>query len=111
MARIVLTQIDRIHDDQRAVPQASRSGMTRLRASLSACVAGSEGAEIPVAAQIERLRGFLEPEVQRLYRSPSSRLRDVEQLEALASGSASRGRFLADLTLDPPSSTGDLAGP
>ena len=107
----VLTPIRRLLDDPPAVPQAARAGMNRLRASLSACVAGSEGAEIPVPAQIERLRGFLEPEVQRLYRSPASRLRDVEQLEALASGSASRGRFLADLTLDPPSSTSDLAGP
>jgi DNA helicase-2/ATP-dependent DNA helicase PcrA len=107
----LITPIRRLLDDPPAVPQAARAGMNRLRASLSASVAGSEGAEIPVPAQIERLRGFLEPEVQRLYRSPASRLRDVEQLEALASGSASRGRFLADLTLDPPSSTGDLAGP
>jgi DNA helicase-2/ATP-dependent DNA helicase PcrA len=40
-----------------------------------------------------------------------ARTRDLEQLELLASESVSRGAFLADLTLDPPSSTGDLAGP
>jgi DNA helicase-2/ATP-dependent DNA helicase PcrA len=32
-------------------------------------------------------------------------------LELLAQGYEARGRFLAELTLDPPSSTGDLAGP
>src|SRR5262249_2774348 len=33
------------------------------------------------------------------------------QLELLAHGAANRASFLADLTLDPPQSTGDLAGP
>jgi DNA helicase-2/ATP-dependent DNA helicase PcrA len=39
------------------------------------------------------------------------RLRDLEQLEQIAGGYRSRRRFLADLTLDPPSSTSDLAQP
>src|SRR5207247_1863718 len=47
----------------------------------------------------------------RLYPGPRARLRDLEQLEQLASRSPSRARFITDLTLDPPSSTGDLAGP
>ena len=45
------------------------------------------------------------------YDAAPSRVRDLEQLELLASESPSRGQFLADLTLDPPASTGDLAGP
>ena len=40
-----------------------------------------------------------------------ARLRDLEQLEALASRSADRSQFLADLALDPPSYTQDWAGP
>jgi DNA helicase-2/ATP-dependent DNA helicase PcrA len=36
---------------------------------------------------------------------------DLEQLEHVAATFASRRSFLADLTLDPPSSTSDLAGP
>jgi DNA helicase-2/ATP-dependent DNA helicase PcrA len=38
------------------------------------------------------------------------RTRDLESLEQIASGYRSRRSFLTDLTLDPPSSTGDLAG-
>ena len=38
------------------------------------------------------------------------RLRDLDQLELLARQASSRASFLADLTLDPPVSTGDLAG-
>src|SRR5205085_1025606 len=63
------------------------------------------------AAQLERIRRFLGSVFERRYSSPASRLRDLGQLELLASGSASRGAFLSDLTLDPPASTGDLAGP
>ena len=39
------------------------------------------------------------------------RRRDLENLEQIASGYRSRQRFLTDLTLDPPTSTSDLAGP
>lgn len=67
--------------------------------------------DLPTAGQIERLRRFLTPVFDRLYTSPRERLRDLEQLEQLASRSPSRGRFITDLTLDPPASTGDLAGP
>ena len=47
----------------------------------------------------------------RRYDAARRAARDLEQLELLAARLASAGRFLADLTLDPPSSTGDLAGP
>jgi DNA helicase-2/ATP-dependent DNA helicase PcrA len=61
--------------------------------------------------QLGRLRSFLEPVIARSYEAPDARVRDLEQLELLATESPSRGAFLADLTLDPPSSTSDLAGP
>ena len=38
------------------------------------------------------------------------RRRDLDQLELLAQQARSRSSFLADLTLDPPTSTGGLAG-
>src|SRR5262249_37088298 len=62
-------------------------------------------------AQIERVRQFYVPIFQARYDQPEMRLRDLDQLEVLARGVASRAAFLADLTLDPPVSTGDLAGP
>src|SRR5204862_2031229 len=44
------------------------------------------------------------------YDTPDARLRDLEQLETLAGGAHDRSAFLADLTLDPPAATSDLAG-
>ena len=43
--------------------------------------------------------------------TPQPRLRDLEQLEQIASRYRSRQRMLLEMTLDPPSSTQDLAGP
>ncbi|MBN1588174.1 MAG: ATP-dependent helicase, partial [Pirellulales bacterium] len=45
------------------------------------------------------------------YDNPVPRSRDLEQLEQLASRYKSRRTMLTELTLDPPSSTQDLAGP
>jgi DNA helicase-2/ATP-dependent DNA helicase PcrA len=90
------------------VPAESRADLLALAQALGDC-SGAE--EIPVATQLERVRRFLEPVVARRYASPVARMRDLEQLEHLAAGAASRARFLTDLTLDPPHSTGDLAGP
>src|SRR5262249_48182460 len=51
------------------------------------------------------------PLFERRYEQPEMRVRDLDQLELLAQQATSRAAFLADLTLDPPVSTGDLAGP
>ena len=97
----------RFLDEPVAVPKASAQGIRDLRAVLGDCLDES----LPPAGQLERLRTFLEPVIARSYDAPAARIRDLEQLELLASESASRSQFLADLALDPPSSTGDLAGP
>lgn len=67
--------------------------------------------EPPPAVQVERIRRFYEPLFQKLYENATIRLRDIEQLEQIAAGYRSRARFITDLTLDPPTSTSDLAGP
>jgi DNA helicase-2/ATP-dependent DNA helicase PcrA len=90
-----------------AVPKGAADGIRELRAALGDCL---DTDALPPAAQLARLRIFLEPVVTRTYEAAAARIRDLEQLELLASECASRGQFLADLTLDPPSSTGDLAG-
>jgi DNA helicase-2/ATP-dependent DNA helicase PcrA len=96
-------------DGPPVVPTAARDGFAALRSALADCA--SAGPPLPPAAELARLRRFCEPIVERRYTSPSSRLHDLEQLEQIASAYTTRGRFLGELTLDPPSSTGDLAGP
>ncbi len=102
--------IVRLRDRPPRVPGESRAELQRFAEALADCSAATSS-ELPVGTQLERARRFLEPIVNRRYSSPSSRLRDLEQLEHLAAEAPSRARFLADLTLDPPMSTGDLAGP
>lgn len=63
------------------------------------------------AGQIERIRAFYDPILQEKYERPGMRSRDLVSLEQIASGYASRRQFLAELQLDPPNSTSDLAGP
>jgi DNA helicase-2/ATP-dependent DNA helicase PcrA len=89
------------------VPGSARRGLDELRSALDDCLDPPP----PAAAQIARLRRFCEPVFARLYTASASRLRDLEALEQIAGGAPSRAAFLADLTLDPPTSTGDLAGP
>jgi DNA helicase-2/ATP-dependent DNA helicase PcrA len=90
-----------------AVPSAAVPEMEAMREALAGCAEGDP----PAAVQVERLRRFLEPIFAKRYDSPAARLRDLEQLEALAARFPARARLLAELALDPPSSTSDLAGP
>ncbi len=64
-----------------------------------------------LASQIKRIRLFYAPLLERLYDNARARLLDLEQLEGLAARSPDRARFLAEIALDPPSYTEDLAGP
>ena len=65
----------------------------------------------PWDGQIERVRRFYEPLLVERYDGADARIGDLAQLEAIAGTYAERAAFLEDLTLDPPSATGDLAGP
>jgi DNA helicase-2/ATP-dependent DNA helicase PcrA len=62
-------------------------------------------------AAVERARQWLDPVVAARYPNSGARLADLNQLGQMAAGRQSLRQFLADLTLDPPSSTSDLAGP
>ena len=64
-----------------------------------------------LAVQLHRIRSFYGPLCEERYDHVAARLRDLEQLEQLAAGYADRADFLADLTLEPPRSTQDFAGP
>ena len=95
-------------DDGPSFPEAAQADVASLRSALADCA----GTDVPPAAQVERLGKACVPLFARRYPSTSSvRLADLEHLRSMATQYGSRSRFLAELTLDPPSATGDLAGP
>jgi len=61
-------------------------------------------------ADIERARLWYQPHLERIHDDAEVRRADLIQLEQIASGYASRERFLTELTLDPPDATSDQAG-
>ena len=63
------------------------------------------------AAQIERISKFYVPLLEYNYEDPIPRAADIEHLGQIASRYDTRQQFLTEIVLDPPASTGDLAGP
>ncbi|MHB8466196.1 MAG: ATP-dependent helicase, partial [Acidimicrobiales bacterium] len=93
-------------DDCPRFPPAATEDLVALRAALSEC------GDLPPAVEIERLTVACVPLFARRYAGTAAvRLADLEHLRSMATDYRSRSRFLAELTLDPPASTGDLAGP
>src|SRR5712691_3400034 len=62
------------------------------------------------AAQVGLVRTWYQPHLERLYAYAPSRVGDLDRLEQIALGHASRDRFLSEVTLDPPDVTGTEAG-
>jgi DNA helicase-2/ATP-dependent DNA helicase PcrA len=62
-------------------------------------------------ADIELVRDWYLPHLERLHDDAAVRAADVAQLAQLAGGHGSRENFLAEITLDPPEATSDRAGP
>jgi DNA helicase-2/ATP-dependent DNA helicase PcrA len=61
--------------------------------------------------QLERVRHWLDPVIRRKRRGAPARLADLDHLQAAAGEARDLASFLTELTLDPPSSTSELAGP
>ena len=61
-------------------------------------------------AQLPQTRRWYQPHLERLYDGLDTREADLEQLEQISGRYPTRERFLTELTLDPPSAAGDLAG-
>ena len=101
--------LHRLVESPPRVPEAAQESFDKLRQAFADCV--SEAGTLPPSAEIARIRRFCEPIIQHRYSSPQARLQDLDQLEQVAGAHATRGRFLSELALDPPTSTSDLAGP
>ena len=61
-------------------------------------------------AELDLVRWWYEPHLERMHDDVEVRLADLVQLAQIASGYPSRERFLTELTLDPPGATSDEAG-
>lgn len=97
--------LQRLSSDEIPLPPGAKTHFAEFRQAMEDCT------NLAPAAQIERLRQFYDPIVEHLNEHPEPRIRDLQQLEQIASRYGSRQDFLTDLTLDPPSSTSDFAGP
>ncbi len=91
------------------VAAAPAPARTRLAATLLA-MAGARG-QAAIPAQVAACVAAISPLVQSHYADAGPRLADLERLAASAQASPDLGAFVAQVTLDPPASTGDYAKP
>jgi len=94
--------------DLKVAPRATESFELLCSALNAASTDGSANEPAP-AEQISTLASFCEEAFVSRYDDADVRLGDLGQLGQLAVDYESRGRFLSELTLDPPVSTSDLA--
>jgi DNA helicase-2/ATP-dependent DNA helicase PcrA len=59
---------------------------------------------------LELVRAWYQPHLERLHDDAQVRAADLDQLVALSGGYGNRESFLAEITLDPPEATSDRAG-
>jgi DNA helicase-2/ATP-dependent DNA helicase PcrA len=59
--------------------------------------------------QINMIREWYRPHMERLYDHVHTRISDLDQLELLSSQYQTRERFITELTLDPPQSSSDMS--
>ncbi len=90
------------------VPRPALAGDWRDFATLYAALRDPSQSAWP--GEVERTLAWYGPHLERLHEDAEVRRADLEQLARLAGGYASRERFLAELTLDPPESTSDQSG-
>jgi DNA helicase-2/ATP-dependent DNA helicase PcrA len=80
--------------------------------SLTALMRALHGRTDAWPDELSTVRRWYEPHLARLHGDEAAvRALDLVQLQHIASGHASRERFLTELTLDPPQATSDEAGP
>ena len=97
---------DRHADTVAAAPAAAR---VKLGATLTGLTAAR--AEQTTAARAGAVLAMLRPLLTRRYADHPARLGDLDRLVAAAATAPTLAEYVAGLTLDPPASSGDLAGP
>jgi DNA helicase-2/ATP-dependent DNA helicase PcrA len=93
-------------------PQAAEAAPARSRRTLTVTLGGlAAAASGPAAAQAEAVLTILDPLVRARYPDATARLADLRRLADAAAAQPTLQDALAELTLDPPVSSSDLAGP
>lgn len=69
-----------------------------------------EGSGTTLPQEVEAVRKFYTPLMELKYENPDARSNDLQQVAQIAARFKDRAGFLTSITLDPPSSTQDLAG-
>ena len=90
-------------------PSATRADWP-LYYKLMISLSSAEPADEAWQSQLGDVRRWYQPHLERLYDGLETREADLEQLEQISGRYPTRERFLTELTLDPPSAAGDLAG-
>ena len=67
-------------------------------------------AEAPWPGQVQRVREWYQPQLERIYDAAQVRAGDLLQLERMSASYETRELFLTEIALDPPSATSDLSG-
>jgi DNA helicase II / ATP-dependent DNA helicase PcrA len=88
-----------------AAPARSRAALTATLGQLAAAAAD------PAAGQAAAILTILDPLVRARYPDAAARIADLQRLADAAAAQPSLHDALAELTLDPPVSASDLAGP
>jgi DNA helicase II / ATP-dependent DNA helicase PcrA len=102
-------------------PASAARAFTHFEASGHAWAALRSGAEdldqlmrflgeSPWEGQLQRVREWYQPHLERIYDSAQVRAGDLTQLERIGQSFADRQSFLTEMALDPPAATGDLSG-
>jgi len=92
--------------------EIAEAGPIRARAAVTATLSRlAAAAGDPSPVQAAAILAVLEPLIRARYPDASARLADLERLADAAAAQPSLHDVLAELTLDPPVSASDLAGP
>ena len=77
--------------------------------ALASALGSCRDDHLSAGGQVDVVRAALEPMIRRRYDHPEARLADFDALARIAADAPDATQLVADLTLDPPTSTGDLA--
>ena len=91
-------------------PPAAASGDWPAVCAMLQSLSSAEVEDQSWQSQLTLVRHWYQPHLERIYDGLDTREADLEQLEQISGRYPTRERFLTELTLDPPSAAGDLAG-